>query len=402
MTKRGIAIIIAGFFTVSIAYSIRYAYGMLLPEMLPALAMSKTQAGLIFAAYFLIYTTCTPLLGALSDIYSYRTILAVFTAILGSGAWLMAFAGSYLQASLIFALAAFGHSACWAPVMVLVQKWVPDHKRGTALSFVAMGVGSGIFAWGLILPLIVTSSGWRSGWTALGITALVIAIGNALLVRNPPISASEKSESRQSLPEFILSYRTLFKQWLFWAIGLAYLLVGFNVIILFTFLPVYSQETLNVPYATATGLISVIAFFGIVGQLLLGPLSDKIGRMKVMISCSVIMGFSCLAFLLIHSIYLLYVVTAFYGIGYGAVWPIYAAAASDYFPRRHSGGIIGLWTLCLGLGSIVGPVLSGWIIDNTGDYTGVFACAMIAGFISVLLLLTVARLPKVAVLHRTG
>ena len=37
MKKRTFAIIVAGFFTVSIAYAIRYGYGMLLPEMLMAL-----------------------------------------------------------------------------------------------------------------------------------------------------------------------------------------------------------------------------------------------------------------------------------------------------------------------------------------------------------------------------
>jgi hypothetical protein len=36
---------IAGFFTVFIAFAVRYAYGLLLPEMIPALAISKTQAG---------------------------------------------------------------------------------------------------------------------------------------------------------------------------------------------------------------------------------------------------------------------------------------------------------------------------------------------------------------------
>ena len=56
MGHRVVVIIIAGFCTVFVAFSIRYSYGILLPEMLPALAISKTEAGIIYSSYFLIFT----------------------------------------------------------------------------------------------------------------------------------------------------------------------------------------------------------------------------------------------------------------------------------------------------------------------------------------------------------
>jgi predicted MFS family arabinose efflux permease len=157
MTRRAYAIIIAGFFTVSIAYGIRYAYGMLLPEMLPALRISKTQAGTIFAVYFMVYTICTPVLGTLSDLFNYRLLVTLFTVVLSTGALLMAYADGFFKACLIFSVAGLGHAACWAPVAALVSKWVPDHKRGMALSFVTMGVGLGIpltAPFGRYLPLL--------------------------------------------------------------------------------------------------------------------------------------------------------------------------------------------------------------------------------------------------------
>ncbi len=48
MSKRAVVIIFAGFLTVFIAYAVRYAYGMLLPEMLHTLSISKTQAGVVY------------------------------------------------------------------------------------------------------------------------------------------------------------------------------------------------------------------------------------------------------------------------------------------------------------------------------------------------------------------
>jgi MFS family permease len=387
LNKRIPAILFAGFLTVAIAFSIRYAYGMLLPEMLPALDINKTQAGAVFTVYFIIYTVFTPVLGVLSDYCSYRTILSVFTAILATGALAMAYTDSLVQTILFFSIAAFGHAACWAPVMVLVQKWVPDERRGAALSFVSMGVGTGIFTWGLLIPVIVSHSGWRWGWTWLGITGLIVAMLNLILVKNPEKNAPVKQTFRVGVKAFLASYRDIFKQTTFWLIGFAYLLVGFNVIIQFTFLPVYARESLGVAYAVSTRFISVIAFFGVIGQMSLGPLSDKIGRIRVMIWCSITLGLSSMGIVLFRETWTLYLFTAIYGVGYGAIWPLYAAVAPDLFSRDHSGGVIGLWTVFLGIGSMAGPVLSGWIVDTTGSYTGVFISSMSAGLISVVLLM---------------
>ena len=56
------------------------------------------------------------------------------------------------------------------------------------------------------------------------------------------------------------------------------------------------------------------------------------------------------------------------GIGFGAVWLVFAAAAMDYFPKSIAGTVIGVWTFFLGLGSIVSPIIFGWSIDFSGSY----------------------------------
>jgi len=63
MDLRGYGIIVAAFFTVSIAYAVRYGYGMLLQGMIESLPMTKTEAGLISAAYFATYTILYPARG---------------------------------------------------------------------------------------------------------------------------------------------------------------------------------------------------------------------------------------------------------------------------------------------------------------------------------------------------
>lgn len=390
MNRRAFGVLIAGFFTVSIAYSIRYGYGMLLPPMLAELGISKTRAGVIYSTYFFVYTLFSPVLGVLSDRYNLRAILTFFTVILAAGAGLMALTTSVVSAALIFSLAGLGHSACWAPVVALVQRWVPDKRRGTALAVATLGSGFGIAAWGFLLPLIVGSYGWKAGWIGLGFFGFCVAVLNFVLVRNPesrgaPVTVTGATSNRAMIPP---AYWDLIRDRRLWRIGISYLFVGFTVLVPYTFLSVYATEGLRQPYTVATRLIAVIAIAGVVGKLVLGIASDAMGRVRMMILCNLLLGGGCLGMACFTDIIWIYCATIVFGLGFGAVWPVYAAAAPDFFDPRSAGSVIGLWTVFLGIGSILSPVACGWAIDHTGGYGWVFVMGALGSILGVLFLLS--------------
>ena len=390
MSLRGYGVIVAAFFTVSIAYAIRYGYGMLLPGMLVSMDITKTEAGIIYGTYFGAYTVFSPLLGVLSDKYDSRLILTCFTALLASGAMLMAQATTVLQASFIFALAGIGHAACWVPVVSLVQQWVDDRHRGTALAIATMGSGIGIAAWSILLPGIVERLNWQAGWIYMGAFGFVVAGINFLLVRNPaPETAGkkvgEKSASTAKTAE--MSYRQLLGSVPLWLVGCSYMMIGFTVLVPFTFLGVYAAEELHLPYATATGFFTLMAVAGMAGKLILGVLSDKWGRIQVMMLCGLFLGIGCWGIVNFEDLQIKICCTVLVGFGFGAVWPVYAAAAIDFFPKSVAGSVIGLWTFFLGVGSILSPIVCGWSIDFSGSYTWAFNIGFVVAMISVVLLL---------------
>jgi len=393
MNKRAVAIVVAGFFTTFAAYSVRYGYGMLLPEMLPSLAISKTQAGVIYTSYFVAYTIFSPILGLLADRYDVRVILTSFVAILGIGAILMSYSSSVISASMFFTLAGIGHSACWVPVAALVQRWVSDKRRGMALAFADLGSAIGIATWSVAIPVIVAIYGWRVGWVSLGMMAFLVAGINFLLVRSYPAEnsgAPYRKPGRLASEPIGVTYIRLFHDVKFWLIGLSYLLIGFSILVPFTFLSTYAAHELTMPYKAATGLIAVIAIAGLVGRLVLGPLSDTLGRIRVMMLCGTLLAVGSLGMAYSHGSYTLSSFTAIFGLGYGAVWPVYAAAAPDYFSKKSAGSVVGLWTLCLGVGSMLSPVIAGWTIDTTGAYSLAFILAFTGAIMSVSLLLPIA------------
>jgi len=391
--NRRLAVLVACFCTIFISYAVRYGYGILLPEMLPELAISKTEAGVIYASFFIAYTVLSPVLGLLGDRYNVRLLLTLFVTVLGIGTFLMAYSSSITQASLFFILAGIGSAVCWAPAMALAQRWTSDKHRGKTLAFIDIGSALGIVGTSTAVPMIVTAHNWRAGWMSLGILGFVVAAVNFLAVRNYPEEQSkfrQKKLGQHTGEPVSVIYMRLLRDIRFWLIGLAYLFTGFSIIVPFTFLSTYTVQELAFSYEAATRLITVIGIGAIVGKLILGPLSDKIGRIKVMMLCALLIAVGSLGMAYGQGM-ILTLFTAIFSLGYGAAWSMYAASASDYFSKESPGSIVGLWTVYLGIGSILSPIISGWIADTTGTLSWSFVLAAAGAVISLFLLMPMWR-----------
>ena len=151
------------------------------------------------------------------------------------------------------------------------------------------------------------------------------------------------------------------------------------------------MRELSVSYATAARLITVIAIVSIAGKLVLGPVSDVIGRIKVIILCMTLIAIGIFGMGYSPSYPLLVGAIVICGFGYGPVWPLYAASASDYFSKDSTGSILGLWTVMLGIGLILSPILTGYTIDVTQSFHWAFIEATICAILSLILLVPVFR-----------
>jgi MFS family permease len=393
MSHRGVAIIIAGFFTVFVAFAIRYSYGLLLPEMLLSLAISKTEAGIIYSSYFLTYTLLSPALGMLVDRYDARAILTVFVALLGAAAYMMSSVTTVLQASIFFALAGIGHSACWAPVVTVVLRWVSAKRRGIALSIVDLGSASSIAFWSIIIPFILASSSWRTVWAYLGISAFLSAVINLFMVKSHPVTEPETVSPTAPVIQMSIrsAYSAILKDKKFHLIGFSYMLISLSILIPLTFLTTYAIQELKISYQSGAVLIAVVGIAGSIGKLILGHFSDSVGRLKVMMLCGVLTGVGGIGMAYVQDFMTLVLFTAVFGVGYGTIWPVYAASSRDLFPKEYGGSIVGLWTLYHGVGSILAPVLAGWTIDVTGAYFWAFILTVISSALSLLLLLPLSN-----------
>jgi sugar phosphate permease len=394
MDKRRLAVIIASFCTVLIGFAVRASYGVLLPEMLPSLRISKTEAGVIYGAFFMAYTVFSPVLGLLADRINIRALLTLFSVILGIGTLMMGYSSSLIEGIFFFVLAGIGASACWSPIVPLVQRWTSDKRRGMTLAFVDVGASVGVALSSVILPLIVVAYNWRMGWKILGTLVVFMAGINFLLVRDYP-----QEDPNLQYPEFrqhqnkpsSKMYAKILKDSKFLLIGTSYLLIGFSILIPLTFISTYAVQELMFRYNIATRLITIIAVTSMIGKLMLGSFSDAVGRIKAIIICEILIAIGGLGLVFLPGSFAVHLSMAIFGFGHGAIWPLYALCAPDYFSKSSAGFIVGFWTLFLGIGFILSPVIAGWIADTTGRFMWSFILAIATAIISMFLLLLVGK-----------
>jgi MFS family permease len=85
------------------------------------------------------------------------------------------------------------------------------------------------------------------------------------------------------------------------------------------------------------------------------------------------------------------VAVSVYGVFYASVWPMYAAAAADFFPREATGSVLGFWTIFYGFSLALAPVGGGYIADVTGTFDYSFLAGAICGCLAILFLLPLKK-----------
>lgn len=386
-------ILLASFLTVFVSFSIRSGFGILLPEIMDTLALTKAQAGYVGSAYFVAYMVFAPLLGILTDKIGGRKVITSFCAIMGVGTVLMGTITSMWTACLFHFIVGVGAAACWAPVSALLQKWFKAEQRGKVLGFLTVGTYLGSAIMGLLLPQIVFGYGWRSSWYLLGLMALVMVPVNGLILRSNPEDTSMRIQaqvSNQRASADHIGLRKILRTSKFWLVGTSYLAMSFALYVAYTFLVTYATQELKIELAVAGTLVTVSDLCGISGALIFPALSSLLGKKRVLASSNLMLAFSLSAVVLVESnIFLLTLSVAAVGIFSGGIWPIYASCSADYFSPFVAGTVMGFWTTLYGLGSVVSPPIAGHLADLYGTFFWSFVMSSTAAVVATLIILRV-------------
>jgi len=329
-------------------------------------------------------------------------IVALTAGVLyGVGIFLASFAGESLAVLYLTygLMAGVGIGLGYIVPLATLIKWFPD-KRGFITGVAVAGFGAGAVLTAPIAKRLVLGIGVFPTFAILGIIYLVMVVGAALFMKNPPEGWKPEGWEPDETPRgdrsginYELGGALRTWQWfVLWA--MLFLNVTAGIAIIAEADPI-AQELGGVSAAAASTLVIIISVGNGAGRFLWAWLSDAIGRKWVFLIMYLLQAvlFFLIPTLGTASFFLLallcIVIVSCYGGGFGTM----PAFNADYFGAANVGKIYGLMITAWGFGGVLGPILISRIIDTTGSYTNAFY--IIAGIMLVSAILPfIIRPPK--------
>jgi len=127
---------------------------------------------------------------------------------------------------------------------------------------------------------------------------------------------------------------------------------------------------LGYPLQSGVQVLSTLLMAAFISRaVLLGLVSDRLGGLRALIVFSVVQAVTLGAFTVITDLWALYTLAVAFGLGFGALFPVYSVAIRDHLPiteiGRRTGVIFLFGAVAMGFGSWMG----GYLFDLTGSYT---------------------------------
>jgi MFS family permease len=388
----GWVIVAVTFVTMAIGVNARTAFSLFFPPIINEFGWERGVTAGAFSFGFVVSGAVSPLIGRLMDRAGPRAVMELGVALMAGGLLLAPLTSQPWHLYLTIGVMVGAGSVClgYSGQSLFLPNWF-IRRRGLAIGFAFAGVGIGSVT---LLPWVqsmIEQTGWRTACTAMGIMILVVlAPINLLLRKRPediglqpdgdaaPLASSAKPVSDIVDPVWAATDWTLaraLRTARFWWIALGYFC---GLYIWYAVQVHQTKYLLDIGFSSnvAVWALGVVSLLGIPGQILLGHVSDRVGREWVWaISCA---GFAiCFAALIalkfFPALLLVYLMILAQGaLGYG-VTSIMGAVVLEIFQGKHYGSIFGTIMLAALAGGAAGPWVTGFLYDLRGSYTVAFA-----------------------------
>ncbi len=394
-------VVVGGAFVVLfMAYGTQYAFGVFFSALLDEFGWSRASLSGVFSLYAFLYCVLGLLAGRLTDLWGPRAVIATGGALLGLGLAGMSRVRELWHPYLFYGIvAALGMSTAYVPCNATVVKWFV-RRRGLALGTATSGGSLGTFALPPIAAALVAAVGWRQAYVLFGAGMFVILNLVATVMRRDPEGlglapdgepASVSGPAPAAPPETEWPLRRAVGTGAFW------LIAG---IFTATWIPVFIPLVHIVPFARDLGtspllgstVLSALGIAAVVGRLVMGAVSDTIGRKRALGLVLALQAAAFVGFTLVRGLPSLYAAASAFGFSYGAVSTLFPAIVGDFFGREQAGSLVGFLFALAGSMAAWGPLAAGAIYDATHAYTWAFLLSAALNGAS-LVLLALARPP---------
>ena len=263
-------------------------------------------------------------------------------------------------------------------------------RRGLVLGIVASGIGLGTLVMSPVAGYLISGYGWRMSYFSIGVAALIIIlVASAFLKKSPeekgllPYGELQSRENDVIYQPRGIPLREAIRTRSLWVLLTIFMMVSFGTFMVMTHVVRYALDA-GIPSLTAATIRSIIGVATIVGRIVVGAASDRIGLRRVLAACVVSQAILIAWLPIVSDVWEFYLFALLFGFVYGGNIPLFPALTGAMFGVRHMGVLFGFVTLGAGIGGALGPLLAGYIFDTAGSYSIAFWVASLLGAMSLM------------------
>jgi MFS family permease len=360
-------------------YVDRGAIGIAAPKLKDELMLSAAAFGVVVSAFSWIYAPAQFAVGWLSDRFCVYRMIALGLAVWALATLLTGFASGFGMLVALRVMLGIGEGVAFPSASKIIARHVTAERRGLANGAVAVslawGPALGIFVGGLILH----AYGWRPIFFTFG-TVTLLWIIPWLFVSKPQWRGYAHGSGKNVPVRRVMRNRTV------WAMGIGHFSNTYGFYFLLAWLPLFLVKVRGLPILEMTGMITIAYVVQGFSALSWGWLSDRLvkagwneGRLRIGLMCiyhlasaaSILgIGFSTAAPLILGWLVL---GAVFGGIGGAHVYAI----AQIYAGPEAAGTWVGVMNGVGNTSGIIGPIVTGLLIQQTGSYMSAFVVSAV-------------------------
>ena len=389
-------IVLLLFLVYMINYLDRVALSITVPMIEKDLALNAEQFGMIFGSFFFGYAVFNFIGGLAVDKFGATLVMGLAVGLWSLFCGLTAVATGFYSMLVLRVLFGMAEGPICASANKMINGWFPKKQAATAVGFLSAGSPLGGAVAGPIVGYLALAFGWRPAFMIIFAIGIVWMVVWFFIAANSPDKHKHVSQEAHSLGYYL-------KQPIILVTAFAFFCYNYILFFFLSWFPSYlvQQHHLDIKQMSLTTMIPWIV--GFVGLALGGYISDKIfnltGRLllsrNIVLVVCLLMAALCVGLagtvssvvpavlLMSVSIFFLYVTGA-----------IYWAIIQDVVHKSRVGGASGFIHLIGSVSGIVGPIVTGYIVQSTGKFDSAFILAGTIAALGAVLVLLVIKTPR--------
>jgi MFS family permease len=341
------------------------------------LKLSNTELGFLTSAFFWTYTPAQLLIGWLIERFGATVVLAASVATWSAATAFTGLSSGFAMLMLLRLMLGLGESAAIPCTSKLLANYLPAEKLGLANGVVGAGIALGPAFGTLAGGLIMVELGWRASFLLFGVASLLwlwpwLAVTREARATAPRSTADETP-----------SYFSIVSERAAWGTMLGHFSANYTLYFVLSWLPLYLVKEHGYSLVQMAQLGAFVYLVYAVTSAAFGWISDRLidtgfgvnGVRKSVIVAGHLGAALCLLASAAGDSRMAFAGLVGSGAFFGLTGCSVFAIAQTIAGPRAAGKWVALQNCVANTAGIIAPLITGFIVDKTGQFTLAFAVA---------------------------